>query len=728
VLYNLDGDSCMFTRAGGKGPVPITTDDLRRLVEEIAQEGSRVDTVLVCINAQVMYYPTEVGTMRGDLSTPDERARWPESERQRSENLRRFFEAGVDPYAVILAEARRRGREALLSFRMNDDHGNDFLRTRFWADHPDCRLGKGALDFGRPEVRDHVFLLIEEAVKRYDCDGIELDFNRFPTFFRTGAEDERVAAVNALVERVRRMLNDVGRARGRKLVLGVRVPSNYGRTPPTPATCRALGCDPAAWAQKGWVDFVSVSEFLFERGDLPIAAWKEAIRDVPVYGGIECTRGGSREQYLTPGDYLRAARRLREGGADGVYLFNFFTTREYGPDSSEPPFGVLRELGPLAEEADEPLIGYTVLRTDLPGGRHANVSTMRATVISANGTGTRTLAEDLAREPDSWTQFAGWSPDGRQAIVGRGWENPENARWEEEHKAFRFTPEGWLYDMNLVDLADGAVTNVTAVDRVSFHNTGLFFWPGDPSRLGFQTLIGGNSHPFRMDRDGRNKHDLTEDSKEFAYGFSASPDGRRIAYHKSYRIFVADPDGSNAQEIATGQPFNFAPQWSPDSRHLLFVAGEHYDCHPHVVSADGTGLRKLADRGGHRGVVEFLDVPDFHGGSSDVPAWSADGTSVFYTARVGETVELFRIPLDGPAERLTRTPAGSLHYHPTPSPDGRRLAYGSKREGVRQLYLMDLGDHAERRLTDMKFGHAAMWPHWQPRPVAPGEPRGPRVE
>src|SRR5438876_831725 len=79
----------------------------------------------------------------------------------------------------------------------------------------------------------------------------------------------------------------------------------------------------------------------------------------------------------------------------------------------------------------------------------------------------------------------------------------------------------------LVDLATGATTNLTAIERVSFHNSGLFFWPGDPAKLGFQAIIDGNSHPFRMDRDGRNKRDLTSDSKEFAYGFGASPDGRR---------------------------------------------------------------------------------------------------------------------------------------------------------------------------------------------------------
>jgi Tol biopolymer transport system component len=268
--------------------------------------------------------------------------------------------------------------------------------------------------------------------------------------------------------------------------------------------------------------------------------------------------------------------------------------------------------------------------------------------------------------------------------------------------------------MNLVDPESGRATNLTAIDRVSYHNTGLFFWPGDPTKLGFQALIDGNSHPFRMDRDGRNKRDLTEGSPEFAYGFVASKDGRRIAYHKSYQVYVADADGSNARRIATGQPFNFAPQWSPDGRYLLFVAGEHENCHPHVVRADGIGLRKLADRNGYRGVMEFLDVPDFHSGSSDIPAWSTDGAAVFYTARVGAGVELFRATLDGRTERLTRTSDGSIHYHPTPSPDGRYLAYGSRRDGVRQLYIQSLADRSERRLTDLARGRAAMWPHWQP--------------
>lgn len=172
VLYNFDGDSCLSTKASGKGPVPVNVDDVKRLIEEVAYEGSQVDTILVCVNAQVMYYPTKVGTMRGTLSTA-------------------------------------------------------------------------------------------EAVKRYDCDG---------------TTEERVTKMNSLVERIRQMLDDVGQERGRRLVLSVRPPSNGGNPPPTPETARQRGCDVPAWVRNGWVDFVGVSEFLFERGDLPIDHSKSLVR------------------------------------------------------------------------------------------------------------------------------------------------------------------------------------------------------------------------------------------------------------------------------------------------------------------------------------------------------------------------------------------------------------------------------------------------------------------
>jgi TolB protein len=379
-------------------------------------------------------------------------------------------------------------------------------------------------------------------------------------------------------------------------------------------------------------------------------------------------------------------------------------------------------LGPgllrAADADDKPpdlLIGYTEFRTDLPGGRYVNVATRRAVVVKADGTGRRVLAEELTREKGSSTSCVGWSPDGKTAIILRSWESEENGKWEEEHRTFRFSDEHNRSDGYLFDLASGKATNVTGVERVSVRNGAPQYLPGDPPRLRFAATIGGVSKPYTMDLDGKNKRELHKDYPSLVHGMSLSPDGKRGAYEDpAYRLFLADADGSNAREVNTGQRFHLMPSWSPDGAWVLFVAGEHYDCHPHVVKPDGKGLKKLASRNGYRGVIDFLDVYDFHDGSSDLPVWAADGKSVFYTAKTGSNVELLRVTLDGKSEQLTDTPAGSMHYHPAPSPDGKWLLYGSKRDGVRQLYLMRLEDKKERRLTDLAKGHAAMWASWQP--------------
>lgn len=380
-------------------------------------------------------------------------------------------------------------------------------------------------------------------------------------------------------------------------------------------------------------------------------------------------------------------------------------------------FSVLVCVSQAGETKPAYLIGYTEGRNDLPEGQFANWATSRACVVGADGTGRRVLAEELARDPNTWTQFAGWSPDGRTAIISSVWESPENAAWERQHKRFRMT-EGWLADICLLELATGKVLNLTAVERVSIYNSGLFFLP-DGKGLGFTPLIKSISKPFVMDMDGRNKRDVSSQGGGFAYGYSASPDGRLISYHENYQIYVSNLDGSGKRKINTGNPFNFVPKWSPDGEWLMFVSGEHYNCHPYVVRRDGTGLRKLADRGGYRGVVERLKHPDFHSESSDVPVWAADGQSIFYTAKVGDRIELMRVTLDGKAVPLTDSKPGTRHYHPAVSPDGKWVLFGSDRSGTMQLYVSRADGQGAYPITAVAPGFCAMHGHWQPVAAKP---------
>lgn len=374
----------------------------------------------------------------------------------------------------------------------------------------------------------------------------------------------------------------------------------------------------------------------------------------------------------------------------------------------------------VADETQDALsqyqIGYVEYRTDLPG-RHANCATMRAYVVNADGSGRRELAHELVRDENTWNQFTGWSPDGRTAIIGNGYNTPENAAWEEANQTFRMT-EGWHYDCYLLDMATGKTTNVSAPERMSDYNSALSYWPGNPNKLLGSALVKGINHPVSMDLDGHNKRDLTGTAAGFAYGVQVSPDGARITYHEDYQVYIANADGSDRQHIDTGNSFNFMPKWSPDGQWLEFLSGEHYSCSPYLVRSDGTGLRKLADRNGYEGVVPIIDVPDFHGGSSDWPLWSPIGGIVYYTAKVGQCVELMQVTLDGAVTQLTAsTTPGTLNYLPTPSPDGKWLLFGSNASGARQLYVMPAGGGPAQAITNVPPGSGAMFGIWNPVPL-----------
>lgn len=361
------------------------------------------------------------------------------------------------------------------------------------------------------------------------------------------------------------------------------------------------------------------------------------------------------------------------------------------------------------------LLGYTEMRCDDARGQFYNWRTRRAMIVRADGSKRREIGSSAITNENSWTGFVSWWPDGR-AVINTSWESPENYAWEKEHRTFRMSEGNWLTDCCLVDVATEQMINVTAVERVSNYSPGLAPWPGDPSRATFAPLINGIQHPFVMDSDGRNKKDLSSGTDEFTYACNVSPDGQQITYNKNYLVYLAEKDGSNPRRVDENprHPFQFVPTFSPDGQWLMFLAGEHDDCDPHVARSDGTGLRKLADRGRYRGSFEPLKTPDFHSSGSDVPVWSPDSQWVYYTAQVGQSVELMRVTLNAQVQQLTHSEPGTEHYYPEISADGRLVAFGRRQNGIAALYVADADGLNAEAVTKPVENHVQTYPKWGP--------------
>jgi hypothetical protein len=275
----------------------------------------------------------------------------PGAEQRIAENLQALIASDGGPLAVLAAACRQQGTPFFPRVRMNSHYVIDPSHPgygSFRRDRPDLLIGRpgehlpeGSLEwairtgknYAFAEVRQYMEAIICECFERFDVDGVELDFMRHPGWFRIEEAQANAYLMTDLVRRVRQRLRRLDETQGRRQRLLVRVP-------PTLADSLRTGLDVAAWMMEDLVDIVVVGGG-FIPYETPVHEFVDAAHGTGcrIYGCIEATR------YIDTRHLRGLASRWYEDGADGIYLYNFYTM---APDWNQRLFDELASPARMA--------------------------------------------------------------------------------------------------------------------------------------------------------------------------------------------------------------------------------------------------------------------------------------------------------------------------------------------------------------------------------------------
>lgn len=374
ILYNEDDSNRFILDPAGT----MKPERLDQLVDDLAGLGSQVSVMLICCNAKNTAYDSRAWDMHGlgfDQARDNRQPYFgdtPDSDRDAlrrwAHNLRLMRDAGVDPMKRMIDRCRQKGIRPWISVRMNDVHDAHLARSplhsRFWLENRDywrypdrfTAWNDRCLNYGLAPVREHVLALIRELCERYDSDGLELDWNRFPLHFREGEEVTKGRELTEWMGEVRRVVSEAEARWKHPICLA-------GRVPARPDVAEGTGLDAATWSRRGLIDHLIVAPFWVTTDyDIPVEAWLERLEGtgVSVTAGLEI-----RVQPYPGGPVLNNSPERRRGaamaalarGSQGVYLFNYFDVGTAMP-------WLLREMHSVAALADKDR-SYLMTYTDI---------------------------------------------------------------------------------------------------------------------------------------------------------------------------------------------------------------------------------------------------------------------------------------------------------------------------------------------------------------------------
>jgi hypothetical protein len=312
MQYDINCEGMPFgSRSGGVGP-ELRQEAIDFHMAPLRQQDNQIDSVWwEWGEGEVAQWPSEVLQTQATV-------------------FPRWWEAGLDPIALIVEATHDLGREAFLSYRINGSpwtlqplEAQVFKMEHLQWTHkglPDIPTSL-FWDFSAEEVRKHKVRILKEVANRYDFDGISLDFARVPVLFRAGQQWLQRDALTDLIRQVRHTLLDAGKDRGRPYLLAARVPENL-------TGCHFDGMDIEQWVREGLVDILALG---CRSSEVDIDAFRRLCegRGIKLYPSFD-DHHSSDGYHEAPVEVWRGVcANWWAQGADGMHTFNLvFSPRE----------------------------------------------------------------------------------------------------------------------------------------------------------------------------------------------------------------------------------------------------------------------------------------------------------------------------------------------------------------------------------------------------------------
>lgn len=195
------------------------------------------------------------------------------------------------------------------------------------------------------------------------------------------------------------------------------------------------------------------------------------------------------------------------------------------------------------------------------------------------------------------------------------------------------------FDIYIADLKGNVTKKLT--DLPGYDAEAVVSPRGD--KIVFTSMRTGDLELFTMNIDGTDVRQITSDLG-YDGGAWFSPDGSKIVWRasrpktdaevKEYKdllaqgmvaptnmeVFTADADGRNVRQVTKLGQANWAPNFMPDGKRIIFASNHEYKrgfpFNMYIVNGDGTGLRKISHDGG-------FDA---------FPAFSPDGKKILFSS------------------------------------------------------------------------------------------------